>query len=121
VRFIEVVERCHTRIEIVATFMALLELIRLGEVSARQYEEFGEIWLFARERLVEGGDSPAAADPAPPPARSEGETEEEAGIEASDPTMEIGEDESALMEAEESDSARAEEDEILTPYPEGQP
>ncbi len=122
VRFIEVVERCHTRIEIIATFMALLELIRLGEVSARQYEEFGEIWLFARERLAEGGGSPVAADPAAPPARSEGETEEETGIETTDPTMEIEEDEPALlMEAEESDSARAEEDEILTPYPEGQP
>jgi segregation and condensation protein A len=51
VRFAEVIERCRSRIEIVATFIALLELIKLGEVAARQYEEFGEIWLFSRERL----------------------------------------------------------------------
>jgi len=40
---------CRTRIEVIATFMALLELIRLGEIAARQYEELGDIWLFARE------------------------------------------------------------------------
>jgi segregation and condensation protein A len=59
IRFAEVIMRCRTRIEIVATFMALLELIKLGEVAARQYEEFGEIWLFSRERLeaaAGGGD-----------------------------------------------------------------
>jgi segregation and condensation protein A len=58
VRFAEVIEPCRTRIEVIATFMALLELVRLGEIAARQYEEFGEIWLFTRERL----DSTAARD-----------------------------------------------------------
>ena len=52
IRFAEVITRCRTRIEIVATFMALLELIKLGEIAARQYEEFGEIWLFSPERLA---------------------------------------------------------------------
>jgi segregation and condensation protein A len=52
IRFAEVILRCRTRIEIIATFMALLELIKLGEVAARQYEEFGEIWLFTPERLA---------------------------------------------------------------------
>lgn len=47
VRFAELVESCRSRIEVIATFMALLELVRLGELVARQYEEFGEIWLFA--------------------------------------------------------------------------
>jgi segregation and condensation protein A len=56
VRFLELVESCRTRIEVIATFMALLELVRLGELAARQYEEFGEIWLFACE--------PAAQPPA---------------------------------------------------------
>jgi segregation and condensation protein A len=49
IRFAEVVVGCRTRIEVIATFMALLELIRLGEIAARQYEELGDIWLFARE------------------------------------------------------------------------
>ncbi|MGD8394056.1 MAG: segregation/condensation protein A [Candidatus Eiseniibacteriota bacterium] len=53
-RFEEVLVDCRTRIEIITTFMALLELIRLGEVMARQYEEFGDIWLFEPERLRGG-------------------------------------------------------------------
>ncbi len=76
VRFAEVIERCHLRIEIIATFMALLELIRLGEIAARQYEEFGEIWLFARERL----EAAASAHPSEP--------ETEVGVEgARDPEV----------------------------------
>jgi segregation and condensation protein A len=58
VRFVELVERARTRIEVIATFMALLELVRLGEVAARQYEEFGDIWLYACERRAA---EPAAA------------------------------------------------------------
>jgi hypothetical protein len=51
VRFEEVIADCQVRIEIVSTVMALLELIRLGEVVARQYQEFGDIWIFDPERL----------------------------------------------------------------------
>jgi len=28
--------------------MALLELVRQGELQVRQYEDMGDIWLFAR-------------------------------------------------------------------------
>jgi segregation and condensation protein A len=58
VRFAELVEDCRTRIEVIATFMALLELVRLGELAARQYEEFGEIWLFACEPDSAGAEQP---------------------------------------------------------------
>jgi segregation and condensation protein A len=50
-RFDELVRDCRSRIEIISTVIALLELIRLGEVVARQYEEFGDIWVFDPERL----------------------------------------------------------------------
>ena len=49
VRFTEITRTCRTRIEVIATFMALLELVRQGELQVRQYEELGDIWLFARE------------------------------------------------------------------------
>lgn len=36
---------CQTRVEVVVTFLALLELIRRGRVRAVQRELFGEIWV----------------------------------------------------------------------------
>ncbi len=51
VRFEEVILDCRVALEIVATVMALLELMRLGEVVVRQYEEFGDIWMFDPARL----------------------------------------------------------------------
>lgn len=68
IRFAEVVASCETRIEVITTFMALLELMRLGEVLARQYEEFGEVWLFSPDRLgtalAEAGAASGAGDAA---------------------------------------------------------
>jgi hypothetical protein len=68
-RFVELLVDCRRRIEIITTFMALLEMIRLGEIVARQYEEFGDIWLFEPARLrgegatatADGGDAETAA------------------------------------------------------------
>lgn len=53
------------RAEVVATFLALLELIRLQQVMAWQREEFGEIELVRRESppLDAPGDGLAAAGP----------------------------------------------------------
>jgi len=48
-RFTEITAGCRTRIEVIATFMALLELVRQGAVAVRQYEDLGDIWLFAKE------------------------------------------------------------------------
>ncbi len=40
--------RCACRLEAVVTFLAVLELLRLGQVSAQQEGMFGEIWLSPR-------------------------------------------------------------------------
>jgi segregation and condensation protein A len=51
IRFEELLADCHERIQVITTFVALLELIKLGEIVARQYDEFGDIWIFDPERL----------------------------------------------------------------------
>ena len=51
VTFLEIFERAVTKMAIVTTFIALLELIRLGAVEAAQKRVFGEIVIRAR---VEG-------------------------------------------------------------------
>lgn len=35
-----------TRIEIIVTFFAILEMVRLGEIAARQLEAQGDIWIY---------------------------------------------------------------------------
>ncbi|MCX7825392.1 MAG: segregation/condensation protein A [Verrucomicrobiae bacterium] len=45
VKFHELFDHAATRAEIVATFLALLELIRLKQVRARQDTQFGEIMI----------------------------------------------------------------------------
>ena len=47
VRFSELFAEMASRIEIVVTFLALLELIRLKQVRAMQSGEFGEIEIAA--------------------------------------------------------------------------
>ncbi len=58
-RFSRLLESCRVRMEAVVTFMALLELIRLGEVAILQSELFGEITL----RVAEGVDADGASQP----------------------------------------------------------
>ena len=48
--FVAVLERCRTRLEMVVTFMALLELIKLGQVGIIQSELFGDITIQHRAR-----------------------------------------------------------------------
>jgi segregation and condensation protein A len=43
--FYELFERETRRIEMIVTFLALLELIRLRKVMVKQMKEFGEIWI----------------------------------------------------------------------------
>jgi segregation and condensation protein A len=43
--FLTACETCRTRAEVVATFLALLELIRRGEVRVRQSRMLAELWL----------------------------------------------------------------------------
>jgi len=50
-KFSELFVSAATRTEIVVTFLALLELIRLKQIGVRQSEDFGEIELTRREFL----------------------------------------------------------------------
>ena len=54
-------ERCRTRLEMVVTFMALLELIKLGQVGIGQSELFGDITIQHRAR--EGSEPHASVEP----------------------------------------------------------
>ena len=67
-RFSELFEGVTSRSEVVVTFLALLELIRLRQITAMQREPFGEI------EICRGAPAPAvpvpaaSADPSPQPA-----------------------------------------------------
>jgi segregation and condensation protein A len=54
----------YTRGRLVGLFLAVLELIKNGQIAAEQAELFGEIWLY---RLIESASIP---QPAPPPISS---------------------------------------------------
>lgn len=51
-RFSELFANAASRTEIVVTFLALLELVRLKQVRARQNEVFGDIELVRAESRV---------------------------------------------------------------------
>jgi segregation and condensation protein A len=55
VRFEELFGEATTRNELVVTFLALLELIRMKQFRVRQEDQFGEIWL---DRTLEGEEEP---------------------------------------------------------------
>lgn len=48
-RFSELVSRCESKLEVIATFLAVLELYKRGEVSLRQRKAFGDIDIKKRE------------------------------------------------------------------------
>ena len=70
VRFSELFEGVTSRTEVVVTFLAVLELIRLKQLTAMQREPFGEIEI-CRITPVAASPVPApSADPNPPPAET---------------------------------------------------
>ena len=66
-KFSELFASAMSRTEVVVTFLALLELIRLKQIQAAQPEDFGEIELVA----VTVGSTPAPPAPVEPPAAVE--------------------------------------------------
>ncbi|MCD8149624.1 MAG: segregation/condensation protein A [Clostridiales bacterium] len=48
--FRELLERQNSRIEVVVTFLAVLELMKMGEITAQQDEIFGEIEIVRTDR-----------------------------------------------------------------------
>jgi segregation and condensation protein A len=55
--FTDLLMRCRARLEMVVTFMALLELIKLGQIVIVQSENFGEIRILHREPEGSGPDA----------------------------------------------------------------
>jgi segregation and condensation protein A len=68
VRFSELFEGVTTRSEVVVTFLAVLELIRLKQLTALQHEPFGEIEICRRVLAPELPVPAASPDPNPTPA-----------------------------------------------------
>jgi segregation and condensation protein A len=62
VPFAELLMRCRARGEMIVTFVALLELIKLGQVGVIQEQAFGEILVV--HRTPEGSEPHAAVEPA---------------------------------------------------------
>lgn len=52
VAFSRLAEGLETRLAVVMTFLAVLELIRLKRIYVRQQETFGPIWLVLREKTL---------------------------------------------------------------------
>ncbi len=48
-RFSELIEECRSKIEVIATFLAVLELCKRREVTIKQKKIFGEIFVKLRE------------------------------------------------------------------------
>jgi segregation and condensation protein A len=65
-KFSDLFASATSRSEVVATFLAMLELIRLGQIAAAQHEAFGEILIVRAEPRV---------SPAPPSETNESKTE----------------------------------------------
>ncbi|HAO80614.1 MAG TPA: chromosome segregation protein ScpA [Verrucomicrobia subdivision 3 bacterium] len=63
VRFAELFESAANRSEVVCTFLALLELIRLKQLVCVQPEPFAEIEISRAEQIVPPAKTPAATEP----------------------------------------------------------
>jgi segregation and condensation protein A len=58
--FVELLTRCRSRSEMVVTFIALLELIKLGQVTIMQQDRFSDILIL--HHVPEGSDDRAPAE-----------------------------------------------------------
>ena len=58
VSFITLMQGCRARAEVIVTFIALLELVKLGQVGVSQAEPFGDIQIVARTREGSEADAP---------------------------------------------------------------
>jgi chromatin segregation and condensation protein Rec8/ScpA/Scc1 (kleisin family) len=44
--FTQLFEECYSRLELIVSFLALLELLKLGRIRVRQFGAFGRIKIF---------------------------------------------------------------------------
>lgn len=63
VLFTELFAGAATRFEIIVTFLAILELSRLGEISARQVSRGSDIWLYTPQPAARAATGAPAHDP----------------------------------------------------------
>lgn len=59
----EMFEGLHTRLEVIVTFMAMLELAKGGVLQVHQADNFGELWIFERRETVGRSDTEATTIP----------------------------------------------------------
>jgi segregation and condensation protein A len=73
--FTLLLEECKSRLEVIVTFLALLELLKMGRLTAEQTGPFGDIWVEPAAEPVGGTETPATdaapEAPAPPAERNE--------------------------------------------------
>jgi segregation and condensation protein A len=68
IRFAEIFAQARIKMEVVVTFVAMLELMKQGRLRARQVDAYGEIWLYsavpvpAQAAADEPDTAPAAAE-----------------------------------------------------------
>ena len=58
VSFATLMKSCRARAEVIVTFIALLELVKLGRIGVTQPEPFGDILIVARTREGSEADAP---------------------------------------------------------------
>ena len=56
VLFSELLEHCRSRLEIIGTFISILELVRTGRAGTVQRRLFGEIWIYSLEERESNGE-----------------------------------------------------------------
>lgn len=59
----ELFENVRTRMEVIVTFMAMLELMKGGEIRVHQSENFSELWIFGHDRAAAAAHRDAPATP----------------------------------------------------------
>lgn len=62
VSFRDLFMESSSRLEIIVTFMAVLELMKRLEVRTRQRGAFGEIWIYKSPKVVAASDSPEPSE-----------------------------------------------------------
>ncbi|GAB4486745.1 MAG: segregation/condensation protein A [Thermodesulfovibrionales bacterium] len=73
VRFEELFVDVATRVQLIVTFLSVLELLRLGMARAYQEQDFGQIWVISPRRKEPGGTAAQAAAETEPQERDSAE------------------------------------------------
>ena len=61
-RFRDLLMRQSSKVQVIVTFLAVLEMMKAGTITARQEETFGEIWILSPEKEEDDGVTEAGRD-----------------------------------------------------------